>query len=485
MDRLMGAMLGLAVGDALGAPAEFKSQAEVKRLWGTLTDMVGGGPWAPGEWTDDTGMALAVAEGILANPADPVEDVGRRFLQWRTTAKDVGSTIGAALRGYRGSWPDAARGTHQARSGKAAGNGSLMRTLPVALAYPALLEMSEKSARISAMTHWDPQAEVCCILYGHWIQRLLAGEPRLSAWEAALHEVQAGLPAVHRLHDCPGSAPLPPGFWPRLEAATTLNYGELQRSGYAGYVVECLEAAVWCCVHGESLEDALVKAVNLAGEADTIAAVAGGAAGAAWGYEAIPARWLDQLHERERLQQVSEELRDLRSHHRIYENLKLPRFTQNEGEAVPRVYSGRNPLSARDVRKLQQLGITHILDLREEAEWSAPGRSGGEALEALSRTGLKRVHIPITDMGAPDLSTIDRIIAALDDMLRCPEHRVYLHCRAGKERTGAVLLAYHCRATGQNLESGLRELQARCPNINPLSHQQVAVRRWLAAQPRV
>src|SRR5882724_2533995 len=98
--HIQGAVLGLACGDALGAPAEFKSKAEVFRRWVRLSEMVGGGPWAPGEWTDDTGMMLATAEGILAHPEDPVEEVGRRFLDWHKTAKDVGSTISAALSGY-------------------------------------------------------------------------------------------------------------------------------------------------------------------------------------------------------------------------------------------------------------------------------------------------------------------------------------------------------------------------------------------------
>src|SRR5438105_891803 len=94
-DHPHAALLALACGDALGAPAEFKSQAEVRKRWGRLTEMVGGGVWAPGEWTDDTGMALCVADGILSDPKDPVTEVGRRFLEWRKTAKDVGSTIGA------------------------------------------------------------------------------------------------------------------------------------------------------------------------------------------------------------------------------------------------------------------------------------------------------------------------------------------------------------------------------------------------------
>src|SRR4051812_25514573 len=161
-ERITGALLGLACADALGAPAEFQSQAEVRKRWGILTEMVGGGPWDPGEWTDDTGMALCVTEAILEDPQDPVPGAGRRFLEWRKTAKDVGSTIAAALSGFRGDWAAASRSTPQARSGKAAGNGSLMRTLPVALGYADSEEMLRQSARLSAMTHWDPQAEVGC-----------------------------------------------------------------------------------------------------------------------------------------------------------------------------------------------------------------------------------------------------------------------------------------------------------------------------------
>src|SRR5690606_9321577 len=95
--------------------------------------------------------------------------------------------------------------------------------------------------------------------------------------------------------ETPGTSTLPDAFWEWLAAVETLTYEQLQPSGYAGYVVECLEAAAWCCLKSQTLEEALVQAVNLAGEADTIAAVAGGAAGAFWGEEAIPPRWLEKL----------------------------------------------------------------------------------------------------------------------------------------------------------------------------------------------
>src|SRR4051812_5774867 len=114
--RITGALLGLACGDALGAPAEFMSRSQLEMHWGELTEMIGGGMWEPGEWTDDIGMALCIAEGILACPEDPVEETGHRFLEWRRNAKDVGGTIHAALSAYRGGWAAASRNTPQARA---------------------------------------------------------------------------------------------------------------------------------------------------------------------------------------------------------------------------------------------------------------------------------------------------------------------------------------------------------------------------------
>jgi ADP-ribosyl-[dinitrogen reductase] hydrolase len=313
-DRIIGGMLGLACGDALGAPAEFKTLEEVQATWGVLTEMTGGGCWAPGEWTDDTALALAVAEGILDNPDDPVASVGARFLEWyHGHPKDIGTTIGAALSAYAGDWADASRSTPSARAGRAAANGSLMRTLPVALAYADRHEMLKASARISAMTHWDPQAEVCCAVYCLWVQALLCGVERLAAWEAALGAAQALAAQGRMSDDTPGPAGLPSGFWDRLASIPAKRCDQLQPTGYAAYVVDCLEAAVWCCLNAASLEEAIVSAVNLAGEADTIAAVAGGAAGVIWGRGAVPGRWLAKLHERERVTAAGERLADLRA----------------------------------------------------------------------------------------------------------------------------------------------------------------------------
>jgi len=315
--RITGGLLGLACGDALGAPIEFQSSAAVRKRHGTVTEMIGGGSWAPGEWTDDSGMALCIAEGILDDPADPVPGTGERFLAWWPTAKDVGGTISAALAGFRtiGDWVQASSNTHQARTGKAAGNGSLMRTLPVALAYADVGIMLTQSARLSAMTHWDPQAEVCCAIYCLWIRELLGGAARDAGWHRALREArryaQTG-PLAPAAPDTPGPQPLPEDFWSRFEDLARLSYTDLQPSGYAGYSVECLEAAAWCALYAEDAEQAIVDVVNLAGEADTMGAVTGGAVGVYWGVEALPSRWLAKLHQRQRIEKIAQQLAELR-----------------------------------------------------------------------------------------------------------------------------------------------------------------------------
>lgn len=183
-----------------------------------------------------------------------------------------------------------------------------MRTLPIALAYADPDVMLSNSALISAMTHWDPQAEVWCAVYCLWIREILTGSDLNSAWQTALNDANAYAELGRRDERSPGPSPLPPDFWYRLRYVTDLSCDNLLPSGYAGYAVECLEAAVWLCLNGSSYEETVTLAVNLAGEADTIAAVAGGAVGAYWGVQAIPERWLKDLHERDRIVQTSFQL---------------------------------------------------------------------------------------------------------------------------------------------------------------------------------
>ena len=476
--RVRGAFLGLATGDALGAPLEFLSPEVARSRFGHLTEMVGNSTWSPGEWTDDTAMALGIARGILRNPADPCPEAGRLWVRWEAGAKDVGSTIRAAIGNFKrdDDWVMASRNTPQAREGKAAGNGSLMRTLPVALGYPLGEEMLRQSARLSAMTHWDAQAEACCGIYNFWIAYILAEMDAKDAWELALRHARH-LPYFG--FDTVGTSPLPTGFWQRLAQAPALSYEKLQPSGYAGYAVECLEAAVWCVLNCESYEEAMTQCVNLAGEADTMAAVAGGAAGAYWGEEAIPVRWLDQLFERELIGNLADALMELREHLGIYGTAHLPAFEMEWLDR--RIAAGRNPLSTRDVAQLRAAGITHVLDLREEAEWSAP-RFGAPAVEAMAKMGINRMHLPVADRGAPDALDFDRAVAWIDKALAQSNAKVYLHCRAGMERTAAIAIAFWVAREGISYDAAFRNLKGKRAILQPLPNQERAVKAWMAGR---
>jgi ADP-ribosyl-[dinitrogen reductase] hydrolase len=278
--------------------------------------MGGGGrfKWAPGEWTDNTGMTVCVARGLLNAPGDPIDAIGEEFLRWSAQARDVGATVAAAIAAFRAGtpWQLAARRTPQAQAGVAAGNGSLMRTLPIALAYRDRATMLAVAARVSAMTHWDAQTEMCCAVYCLWIAGIMEGVVKADAWRFALSLGREWAQEADRTAEAPPPTPLPHDFWERLEAIPSLPYDRLQPSGYAGYVVEAFEAASWCCLNARSVEECLVLAINLGGDAGTIGAIAGGVAGAYHGEESVPRRWLARLQRYDELQALAEGLAALR-----------------------------------------------------------------------------------------------------------------------------------------------------------------------------
>lgn len=271
MDVARGALYGVAVADALGATLEFMSAAEIARRYGTLRDIVGGGWLAlrPGQVTDDTEMTLAVAEGIAEQPDAPVEAVGRRFIEWLDTQpRDVGRTCAVALNyARRRGWADAARFAHDNLGGRSAGNGSLMRSAYPGLWYADRAQALRVAVELSRMTHYDPLASEACKLY------------TAAIWDMA----RGGVPARQALKAAFGGT--------RYQAALA---GQA-RLDPTGFVVDTLNCALDAVARTSSLEDAIVRAVNLGGDADTVGAVAGGLAGAMYGYDSIPTRWREAL----------------------------------------------------------------------------------------------------------------------------------------------------------------------------------------------
>jgi predicted protein tyrosine phosphatase len=167
----------------------------------------------------------------------------------------------------------------------------------------------------------------------------------------------------------------------------------------------------------------------------------------------------------------------LQEHHDLYATPSLPPFQYDR--VAPRLWAGRNPLTAIDIEQLQSYGVTHFLDLRETHEW-APPRFGQAALAEIERVGLTRLHLPITDMGAPLMADLQAAVQFIDRVLGGSKTGLYVHCRAGMERTAAILIAWWARKHQTSYETALAALREGRPILKPLPAQEAAVRRWLA-----
>ena len=163
-------------------------------------------------------------------------------------------------------------------------------------------------------------------------------------------------------------------------------------------------------------------------------------------------------------------------HAEVYADLTVLAFEWNWLDA--RLAAGRNPLTAADVAELKQAGITHILDLRQAEEWCAPS-PGNEAVEFSRECGLERFHLPLTNIEAPREEEFSQASAWLESALEDPKAKVYVHCRAGMERTATIVVAFHGCRTGQSYDAALQELKLKRPIFRPLPHQESAVRAWL------
>ena len=287
-------MTGLAVGDALGAAVEFQPQGTFE----PVTDYRAGGPHglAPGEWTDDTSMALALADSLAAAGWD-LDDQAQRYVSWWQNGEysvvarcfDIGNATRAALSHFM-QHGDARRSGDTAEH--ASGNGSIMRLAPVPIRYYELFPDSvEELARLadesSLPTHASDQCRSACRYMAIVLAGLMHGLDRdeiLAADWAPLLQLQRAA-ALH-----PAIAEVAAGSF-RCRQPPDING--------SGWVVKSLEAALWAFHKAESFEDAVLAAVNLGDDADTTGAVCGQFAGAYWAESRIPQRWRDSLARRD------------------------------------------------------------------------------------------------------------------------------------------------------------------------------------------
>ncbi|MBA2278125.1 MAG: ADP-ribosylglycohydrolase family protein [Chloroflexia bacterium] len=286
IDRYVGCLLGLACGDALGGAVEFESREMIgARYPAGVRDMVGGGPWdlRPGETTDDTAMALALARACDAEHLD-MTAVTEHFLRWyRSDPKDIGTTTRAALALLANGvpWDEAGERVNRQTPGGAAGNGAVMRCAPVALRFrmepDRLRRASLDTARI---THADTRAAWGTVALNQVIVHLLNEGTLDGVVEAATAGIEESLVVA------------------AVTSVPTLTEDDLASGGY---VLATLTAALWCLLNQPNAEEAIVTAVGLGRDTDTTGAVTGALVGAAYGVRALPERWLALVEHRAEL----------------------------------------------------------------------------------------------------------------------------------------------------------------------------------------
>ncbi len=274
LDEAKGMLLGLAVGDALGTTLEFSARDSLP----PVTDIVGGGPFglAPGIWTDDTSMALCLGQSLLERRGWDATDCARRFVDWRDkgymsptgTCFDIGTTIRAALARFERDGDPYAGSTEP----DSAGNGGIMRLAPAVIAHHRSLRFAtDVSVMQSQITHGADECDEYAYSLASFLQ---SGDPAM---------------ALHRLDPAT----------PRGQVEST------------GYVRHSYEAAFWAFENTGSFRDCIVLAANLAGDADTVAAIAGQIAGRVYGREGIPDDWLEKLAWQDKIEAMAQALYDL------------------------------------------------------------------------------------------------------------------------------------------------------------------------------
>ncbi|PTX49815.1 ADP-ribosyl-[dinitrogen reductase] hydrolase [Melghirimyces profundicolus] len=289
LDRYLGAMMGKAVGDALGGTTEGAWYYEIERIYGDMTEIIGGGPLRlkAGEVTDDTYMAIAVAKGILKNPNDPYDEIGQEFIHWYCSdyINDCGATVGRAIRSFMDThdWFEASKRAQELMGGKGDGNGSVMRCIPVALAYRSdPKKVAEVSHKQSMMTHNGELACNTCVLHNRIALDLLDG----ADLKESLHTHLSGTV-----------------YEDMLTTPTTFDTVPSN-----AYVYNTYRWVITILLEENNFEDVVIRSARTGGDSDTIGAIAGSLAGIHYGYEAIPDRFKKKILWRETIEDLAQKL---------------------------------------------------------------------------------------------------------------------------------------------------------------------------------
>lgn len=459
-DRVEGVLLATAAGDALGAPYEFKPprgpELEVA--------MVGGGGWESGEWTDDTSMAIAIAE-VASTGADLRDEsalnaIVRRWYEWSCNAKDVGiqtrSVLDAAASGGDITAASARAESERLhkRSGRTGGNGALMRTAPVALAYlDDEAAMVEAAWAISELTHFEPDAGEACVLWCSAIRHaVLTGEldvrigmrhldsDRQSLWATRLDEADAA----------------PPASFPNNGWVVTAMQAAWSAIATTPVPEDDPDAGVFRADH---LNLALDAAVRAGYDTDTVAAIAGGLLGAVYGASAVPLVWRQLLHGWPGI--TAHDLVSL--------------STAIERKGAPDPFDFAYPGSAVDTYArhpyddgvlLGGIGVLRNLPKEVEAVVSLCRLTDEDM-----RRDMPHVEVRLIDRAERDENPhLDYVLldtVRLVEQLRREGRTVLVHCVGAYSRTPTIGALYGARLRGVTADEALRDVIAVLPGANP------------------
>ena len=306
-------MMGIVVGDALGNPVQFYSREEIAEE--PVTDMEAGGVYNTpiGTWTDDSSMALATLDSIRELREIDLEDIMTRFIDWYEdgeytpfgNAFDIGNTCSYAIEEYEKNHDVYSCGR---TNGSSNGNGSLMRILPACL-YAYACKMTDADAikmihEVSGLTHNHIRSKMACGLYYFCIKAVLENDGILK------DRLQNGLNSGFAFYEKDVLNSVELSYYGRLRDLAEFTDVPEKDIKSGGYVVESIEAAIWCLITTNSFKEALLKVVNLGDDSDSIGAIAGGLATLYYGYESIPEEWISVIQRREWIETMCNQTQD-------------------------------------------------------------------------------------------------------------------------------------------------------------------------------
>ena len=298
-------LLGISTGDAVGVPVEFKSREIIKNK--PVTDMTGFGTYnlPPGTFSDDSSLTFCLAEGLISGYS--LNTIAENFIKWRydnywtatNVVFDVGITTQNAIEKLINGCDPAIAGDFDEESN---GNGALMRILPLLLYIrnKPIEERYQLTRQVSSITHGHVRSSIACFYYLEFARQLLQATDKFGIYE----QLQTSIPSFL---DSTSINPDEKNIFKRL-LIDRIDLIPIEQISSSGYVVSTLEASIWCLLTTESYNDAVLKAVNLGSDTDTTAAVTGGLAGLLYGYDTIPAKWVQQLARKDDIMDLASRL---------------------------------------------------------------------------------------------------------------------------------------------------------------------------------